>query len=88
MVKNTKILISVIFLSLVSVFSLSTCIGLLLSNAATKRQADASQSELDALESEGYYTTAQAQQLMDQAVSEARLQAGDDLREIFKEKIG
>ena len=71
MVRHTKILISVIFLSLVSIFALSTCIALLLSNAATKRQADASQSELDALENEGYYTTAQAQQLMDQAVSEA-----------------
>jgi GH25 family lysozyme M1 (1,4-beta-N-acetylmuramidase) len=87
MVKNTKILISVIFLSLVSVFSLSTCIALLLSNAATKRQADASQSELDALESEGYYTTAQAQQLMDQAVSEAMKQAGDELRNEFRSRL-
>ncbi len=87
MVRHTKILISVIFLSLVSIFALSTCIALLLSNAATKRQADASQSELDALENEGYYTTAQAQQLMDQAVSEAMKEAGDDLRIRFKEKL-
>ena len=87
MVRNTKILISVIFLSLVSILSLSTCIALLLSNAATKRQAEASQSELDALESEGYYTKAQAQQLMDQAVSEAMKQAGDELRSKFREKL-
>ncbi|WP_408070907.1 glycoside hydrolase family 25 protein [Butyrivibrio sp. JL13D10] len=87
MVKNTKVLISVIFLSLVSILSLSTCIGLLLSNAATKRQADAAQSELDALEKEGYYTTAQAQQLMDQAVSVTAKQAGDEIREAFKTEL-
>lgn len=87
MVRNTKILISVIFLSLVSVFSLSVCIALLLGNAATKRQADALQSELDALESEGYYTTAQAQQLMDQAILEAKQEAGEEIREGFKNKL-
>ena len=87
MVKNTKNLISVIFLSLVSLLALSTCIGLLLNNAATRRQADASQSELDALESEGYYTTAQANQLIEKADAKARKEEGDRLRDSFREKI-
>ena len=87
MVKSTKNLISVIFLSLVSLLALSTCIGLLLSNAATRRQADASQSELDALESEGYYTTAQANQLIEKADAKARKEEGDRIRDDFREKI-
>ncbi|SDB48905.1 glycoside hydrolase family 25 protein [Butyrivibrio sp. INlla16] len=87
MVKNTKNLISVIFLSLVSLLALSTCIGLLLSNAAIRRQADASQSELDALETEGYYTTARANQLIDQADAKARKEEGDRLRDTFRGKL-
>ncbi|WP_049945717.1 MULTISPECIES: glycoside hydrolase family 25 protein [unclassified Butyrivibrio] len=87
MVRNTKNLISVIFLSLVSILALSTCIGLLLSNAATRRQADASQNELDVLESEGYYTMAQASSLIEKAEANARRQEGDLLRNNFREKL-
>ncbi|WP_197029551.1 glycoside hydrolase family 25 protein [Butyrivibrio sp. AE3004] len=87
MVKNTRNLISVIFLSLVSILALSTCIGLLLSNAATKRQADASRSELDVLENEGYYTKAQAKQLIERAESAARKEEGDIIRSQFREKL-
>ena len=87
MVKNTRNLISVIFLSLVCILALSTCIGLLLSNAATRRQADASQSELDVLESEGYYTKAQATQLIDKAEANARKEEGEAIRNAFKSKL-
>ena len=87
MVRKTKDLISIIFLSLVSLLSLSICIGLLLDNAALRRQADASQSELYAIESNGYYTTAQAEQLVENAQTQAKEEAYDELRKVFKDLL-
>lgn len=87
MVQKTKDLISIIFLSLVSLLSLTFCIGLLLTNASLKRQVDASRSELDAIESEGYYTTAQAEKLVQSVESKAKEEALDEIRESFRESI-
>ena len=87
MVRLTKDLISIIFLSLVSLLALTFCIGLLLTNASLQRQADASRSELEAIESEGYYTTAKAEQLIEKAEANGRLQAEDELRDLFKDVL-
>ncbi len=84
MVRKTKDLISIIFLSLVSLLSLSFCIGLLLTNASLRRQADASRSEIDAIEAEGYYTTAQAEQLVEMAQNDAKVEAERELRGVFQ----
>ncbi len=87
MVQKTKDLISIIFLSLVSLLSLTFCIFLILTNASLRRQADASRSELDAIESEGYYTMAQAEKLVANAKSQAKDEALNDLRENFRKSI-
>ncbi len=84
MVYKTMDLISIIFLSLVCLLSLTFCIGLLLTNAALRRQADASRSEIEAIESEGYYTTAQTEQLVDKAVANARLESEEEVRKLFQ----
>ncbi len=87
MVQKTKDLISIIFLSLVSLLSLSFCIGLLLTNASLRRQVDASRSELDAIESEGYYTTAQTEQLIENAQAKAKEDALDEIRDVFRDSL-
>ena len=87
MVQKTKDLISIIFLSLVSLLSLTFCIGLLLTNASLRRQADATRSEIDAIESEGYYTTAQAEKLVANAKVQAKDEALDEIRENFRASI-
>ena len=84
MVRKTRDLISIIFLSLVSLLSLSFCIGLLLTNASLRRSAEAGRSELEAIEANGYYTTARAEQLVEKAQNDARLDAENQIRDHFK----
>ena len=54
-----------IFLSLVSLLALSLCIVILLRNASLLKENEAFRSELDALNTEGYYTKSQAQELVE-----------------------
>ncbi|MBE5861015.1 MAG: hypothetical protein E7301_12970 [Butyrivibrio sp.] len=84
---NSQNLISIIFLGLVSVLALSYCIATLLSNASLKRQLDAAKSELAALESEGYYTKAETDQMIEIATNEVLENAGDSVKERFKEDL-
>ncbi|MCR5656701.1 MAG: glycoside hydrolase family 25 protein [Butyrivibrio sp.] len=86
-VRYTKNLFSIIFLALVSVLSLTFCIALLLINASLRRQVDASESELAAIENEGYYTKAQTEQLVENAENEVRGVAADEIREKFKQVL-
>ncbi|MCR4901464.1 MAG: glycoside hydrolase family 25 protein [Butyrivibrio sp.] len=69
---KTQNIISIIFLSLVALLALSFCIVLLLRNAALKKEEEAVQSELDALNEEGYYTTTETQVMIDAAKDEAQ----------------
>ena len=63
--RNTQNIISIIFLSLVSLLALSFCIFILLRNASLLKENEAFRSELDELNTEGYYTKSQAQELVD-----------------------
>ncbi|WP_196808060.1 GH25 family lysozyme [Butyrivibrio sp. AE3006] len=88
MVRKTKDIISIIFLSLVSLLALTFCIGLLLSNADLRRRIEAKTSELDAIENEGYYTTARAEQMVESAVAETQSETLESVRNTFKEELG
>lgn len=86
-VRNTHNIISIIFLSLVSILALSFSIVLLIRNATLQRQEDAVQSELDALNAEGYFTTTEAQKLVETAKYEAEENAKKSLREMIQKKL-
>ncbi len=88
MVRKTKDIISIIFLSLVSLLALTFCIGLLLSNADLRRRIEAKTSELDAIEKEGYFTTAQTEQLVENAAAEAESETLTNVRTQFKDILG
>ena len=84
---KTQSIISIIFLSLVALLALSFCIVLLLRNASLKREEEAVQSELDALNEEGYYTTTEAQVLIDAAKTEAEENGKESILDVMQSKL-
>ena len=86
-VRNTQNIISIIFLSLVALMALSFSIVLLIRNANLQRQEDAVQSELDALNAEGYYTEIEAQKLVENARMEAEESTRNSIRQMIQERL-
>ena len=86
-VRNTHNIISIIFLSLVALMALSFSVVLLIKNATLQRQEDAVRSELDALNAEGYYTTAEADKLVEKATIEAEEKTRNSIRQMIQEKL-
>ena len=67
--------------------ALSFSIVLLIRNANLQRQEDAVQSELDALNSEGYYTEIEAQKLVENAKIEAEESTKNSIRQMIQERL-
>ncbi len=86
-VRNTHNIISIIFLSLVAIVALSFSIGLLIKNAMLQREEEAVRSELEALNSEGYYTETEAKLMVDEATKEAEEQTYNVIREMIQKKL-
>ena len=86
-VRNTQNIISIIFLSLVALMALAFSIMLLIRNANLQRQEDAIRSELDALNQEGYYTEAEANQLVADAKEEASEETRNSIRQMIQQKL-
>ena len=86
-VRNSHNIVSIIFLSLVSIMALSFSIFLLVKNASLQRQEAAFRSELDAITSEGYYTATEAQRLIDEASNDAEQRTKASIRETFRRKL-
>ncbi len=86
-VRNTHNIISIIFLSLVALMGLSLSIVLLIKNASLQRQEDAVQSELDALNAEGYYTEAEAKELVETVKLETEENTKNSIRAMIQEKL-
>ncbi len=86
-VRNTHNIISIIFLSLVALMGLSLSIVLLIKNASLQRQEDAVQSELDALNAEGYYTESEAKELVESVRIETEESTRNSIREMIQEKL-
>jgi GH25 family lysozyme M1 (1,4-beta-N-acetylmuramidase) len=86
-VRNTHNIISIIFLSLVALMGLSLSIVLLIKNASLQRQEDAVQSELDAINAEGYYTEAETKKMVDAATIEAEEKTRNSIRSMIQEKL-
>ncbi|RKM57073.1 hypothetical protein D6853_03385 [Butyrivibrio sp. X503] len=86
-VRNSHNIISIIFLSLVSIMALSFSIFLLVKNARLQREEAAFKKELEAINGGGFYTAEEAQKLADDAAREAREGAEDTLREDFRKKL-
>ena len=86
-VRNTHNIISIIFLSLVALMALSFSIVLLIRNANLQRQEDAIQSELDALNAEGYYTETETQKLIESAKIEAEENTRNSIKKMIQEKL-
>ena len=86
-VRNTHNIVSIIFLSLVALMGLSLSIVLLVKNATLQRQEDAVQSELDALNAEGYYTEAEANELFEKVRIETEETTRNSIRQMIQEKL-
>ena len=86
-VRNTHNIISIIFLSLVALMALSFSIVLLIRNADLQRREDAVQSELDALNAEGYYTETEAQKLIENARIDAEESTRNSIKQMIQEKL-
>ncbi len=86
-VRNTQNIISIIFLSLVALMALSFSVVLLIRNATLQRQEDAVRSELEAINSEGYYTSYEAQKLVEEASKEAEEKTRNSIRQMIQEKL-
>lgn len=77
--RNTQNIVSIIFLSLVSLLALSLCIVILLRNATLKKENEAYKSEIDTFNTEGYYTNSQAQELLKKAKEQQAADTRQDL---------
>ena len=86
-VRNTHNIVSIIFLSLVALMGLSLSIVLLIKNASLQRQEDAVQSELEALNAEGYYTEAEAKELVEEVKLETEENTKNSIRAMIQEKL-
>lgn len=86
-VRNTHNIISIIFLSLVALLALTFSVVLLIRNATLQRQEDAIRSELDALNAEGYYTTAETEKLVEEAQQQGAQEEAVNIRKSIQEKL-
>lgn len=86
-VRYTHNIISIIFLCLVALMALIFSIVLLIKNATLQREGDAIKSELEALNAEGYYTTAETEKLVETASNEAAEKAKNSLRKMIQDKL-
>ena len=78
--RNTHNVVSIIFLSLVSISALVFCIVLLFRNAALEKEEEAVRLELEAINSEGYYTIAETEKMIEDAEITARVEATNSLK--------
>ena len=86
-VRNTQNVISIIFLSLVSIMALSLCIYLLIRNASLQRQEEAVRSELDAINSEGYYTQEETERMIENAKAETERSTLESIKNLVKQML-
>ena len=86
-IRTTHNIISIIFLSLVALMALSFSIVLIIRNANLQREEDAVRSELDALNSEGYYTATEAKKLAEDAAHDAEEKTRNSIRNNIKERL-
>lgn len=86
-VRNTQNIISIIFLSLVSLLALSFSIVLLIQNATLQREEDAVKLELEALNSEGYYTTSETKKLIEEAKQKGAEAEAQTIRQSIQDKL-
>ena len=86
-VRNTQNIISIIFLSLVALMALSFSIILLIKNASLQREEEAVRNELEALNNEGYYTTTEANRLVEEAKKQAEVDATNEIKNKIQTKL-
>jgi GH25 family lysozyme M1 (1,4-beta-N-acetylmuramidase)/polyhydroxyalkanoate synthesis regulator phasin len=86
-VRHTHNIISIIFLSLVALLALSFSVILLIKNASLQREEEAVRNELDALNKEGYYTTKEADKLVEEAKKQAQIEATNELKNKIQTKL-
>lgn len=85
--RNTHNVVSIIFLSLVSISALVFCIVLLFRNAALEKEEEAVRLELEAINSEGYYTIAETEKMIEDAEITARVEATNSLKNKIQGKL-
>lgn len=86
-IKNNHNILSIIFLSIVALVALSFCILLLVRNATLQKEEESVRNELDALNSEGYYTTTEAQELVEEAKKQAEIETTNSIRNLIQSKL-
>ncbi len=85
--RNTKNILSLIFLSIVCIASLSFCVVLLMQNAELEKQEEAIKLELQAINDAGYYTVEETNQMVDDARVQAGIEATNSLRNMIQSKL-
>ena len=86
-IRNTHNIISIIFLSLVSIMALSFSIFLLVKNAMLQREEAAFKNELDSLSSDGYYSMEEAQRIADEAAKDAEDRTRESIKDMIRKKL-
>lgn len=79
--------VSIIFLSLVSILALSFCVYLLIKNASLEKEEEAVRLELETITTEGYYTKAEANQMIEDAKVKASVEATNSLKDKIQSKL-
>ncbi|MCR5557656.1 MAG: glycoside hydrolase family 25 protein [Butyrivibrio sp.] len=74
-------------MSLVSILALSFCVYLLLINAKLEKEEEAVKLELEAITKEGYYTKAEANQMVEDAKIKASVEATNSLKDKIQSKL-
>ena len=72
---TTQNIISVIFLSLIAIMTLTFCIIILLRNASLRKQNEAYQQQLGMLQEKGYYKVDQVDLMLEEAKKNASKEA-------------
>ncbi len=86
-IRNTHNIVSIIFLSLVSIMALSFSIFLLVENANLQREEAAFKSELESLTTDGYFTAGETSRLIEKASEESEEKTKTSIKDMLRKKL-
>lgn len=86
-VRNTKNIISLIFLSIVAIAALCFCVVLLMQNAKLEKDAEDVKLELQAINDAGYYTIDETNRMVEDAKVQAGIEATNSIKNMIQSKL-
>ena len=86
-VRNTRNIISLIFLSLVAIAALCFCVVLLIQNANLEKESEEVKLELQAINDAGYYTIDETNKMVEDARVQAGIETTNSIRNMIQSKL-